>query len=64
MATLSIRHLAETLDAIDARTTRMERQLDEIHDALRALISMTARLPDGRTLINAVGMILHEVEND
>ncbi len=42
----------------------MERQLDELNDALRALSSMTARLPDGRTLINVVGTILAEVQND
>ena len=54
---VSIHQMAETVAIIDARTTKID-------DKLNALIAMTARMPDGRTLINVVGTILHEVQND
>ncbi len=58
MADLSLRQLGQTLVTID-------RKLDDLNESLRALISMTARMPDGRcTLINVVGTILDEVQNE
>jgi hypothetical protein len=63
MAELSLRQLAQALATIDARTAQMDRKLDDLKEALRALSSMTARMPDGRTLINVVGTILDEVQN-
>lgn len=61
MSTLSLR---ESLETIDARMVEMNRKLDDLGEALRSLISMTARLPDGRTLVNAVGTILNEVQEE
>ena len=64
MATLSLRQAMQTLATIDARTEEMDRKLKALSEALRALTSMTARMPDGRTLINVVGTILTEVQSD
>jgi hypothetical protein len=64
MADISIRQMAQTLATIDGRTAQMDRELDDLRSSLRALHSMTVRMPDGRTLINVVGTILNEVQND
>jgi hypothetical protein len=64
MAEISIRQMAQTLATIDARTAEMDRKLDDLTAILKALASMTARMPDGRTLINVVGTIENEVLND
>lgn len=61
---ISIRQMADSLAQMEARGARMELKIDELTSTLRALFSHTARFPDGRTLINAVGQILHELEND
>jgi hypothetical protein len=59
MAELSLRQFMAT---IDARTAEIDRKLDAINSSLSALHRMTARLSDGRTLVNAVATILSELE--
>jgi hypothetical protein len=62
MAELSLRQMAQSVAAIDARTAEMDRKLDDLSERLNTFISMTARMPDGRTLINVVGTILEKVQ--
>jgi hypothetical protein len=62
MAELSLRQMAQSVAAIDARTAEMDRKLDDLSERLNKFISMTARMPDGRTLINVVGTILDKVQ--
>lgn len=64
MAELSLRELLQALATIDARTAQVDRKLDQLNDGLIGLARMTARMPDGRTLINVVGTILDEVQTD
>jgi hypothetical protein len=56
MADISLRQMAASIAAIDARTANIDQNLD-------ALIRMTARAPDGRTLINLVATILADVQH-
>ena len=53
---VSMRQMAAAIAAVDARTAEMNQKLD-------SLISMTARAPDGRTLINLVETILNDVQH-
>lgn len=53
---VSMRQMAAAIAAVDARTAEMNQKLD-------SLISMTARAPDGRTLINLVATILNDVQH-
>jgi hypothetical protein len=64
MTEVSIRQMAQTIADIDARTAAMSGQLERILQGLNTLTAMTARMPDGRTLINVVATILNEVEQD
>ena len=64
MADLSLRELVQALTSIEARTAQIDRKLDALNESLAALHSMTARMPDGRTLISVVATILDEVQND
>ena len=52
---VSLREMATAIAAIDGRTAEMNQKLD-------SLLSMTARAPDGRTLINLVETILNKVQ--
>jgi len=54
---LSVRQMAEAVAAIDARTKEMD-------NYLKVFIRMTARAPDGRTLMNVVLDILDHVADD
>jgi hypothetical protein len=58
---ISIRQMAQTLATIDARTAEMNQKLDERLDRLKTLSSNTARMPDGRSLVNVVGTIWDKV---
>jgi hypothetical protein len=66
LATIDARtaQMAQTLATVDARTAQMNRKLDDLTNNLRGLSLSTARMPDGRTLINVVGTILNEVQDD
>jgi hypothetical protein len=54
--------LGQTLAAINERTSQMEATVGFIKRELDTLFRMTAKMPDGRTLINVVGTILAKVE--
>jgi|SRR5215211_101773 len=58
---ISIRQMAQTLAIIDTRTAEMDQKLDDILSRLKTLHLMTARMPDGRSLINVVGTIWDKV---
>jgi hypothetical protein len=71
MADISMRQMAQTLATIDERTARMDRKLDGIfdrfdgvEDRIERLFSFTARVPDGRSLVNVVGTIELLVKDD
>jgi hypothetical protein len=67
---ISIRQMAQTLAAIDARTEQMAQtlaaiddKLDDLKERIDTFRSMTARMPDGRTLINVIGTIEDKVNS-
>ena len=61
---VGVRNLLDKLSTLERRTHEIETKIDGLAASLRSLTSMTARAPDGRTLINLVGTILNEVRND
>jgi hypothetical protein len=59
---ISLAQVARTVASFDHRLTEIDRKLDRLQDSVTSLASMTARAPDGRTLINLVMTILNEVD--
>lgn len=59
--TVSIRELAQVIGEIDARTARIDQQVEQVSRNLDGATRMT-RLPSGVTLGNAVQQILESVQ--
>jgi hypothetical protein len=58
---ISLAQLAHTVAALNDRLADIDHKLDDLTESVKGLASMTARAPDGRTLINLVGTILNKV---